>query len=381
MKAVAIQAAIRLVSAAAHFGRGLRNPPDPETVGRIVVFQMSGVGDLLLTTPALRALHRLYPHARIDVMTYRLGAGAFLFRLPYVGRGCECPLFDLELKRCWTPAFRRAWADPIRFLHDEPVDLYVSFHHTWLPQWYLLELLLAARSGARFRVGINPDIVTGAGVFDRALHERELGGRHYREFFLDVVGLLGDAGKDIATEFPLMEEERREAAVRIRLGIPERTRTVCLHVGASHASKQWPLERYIGLAKRLEERGCGVLLVGAASERVWTDQIARALRPGSVLDLAGRTSLFELAACIDQSSLFIGNDSGPLHIAIARRRPAIGLIGPGQPRYVGYDPAEAMILQDGTPRPAYEGIAHKEAPWLWKIGVDDVFGAAMTLIT
>jgi hypothetical protein len=61
---------IRLLSLLGHVVRGGKSPPNPLSVRRIVVCQMSGVGDLLFATPALRALHTLYPAAGIDVITY-----------------------------------------------------------------------------------------------------------------------------------------------------------------------------------------------------------------------------------------------------------------------------------------------------------------------
>src|SRR5712692_2182764 len=107
---------IQLLSALSQIARGWMPPPVPESVRRIVVFQMSGVGDLLLITPALRALHRLYPMAAIDIVTYSVKNAAFLFRFPYVGEGCEFPLFDLELRRIGSVPFWRALMKPIRFM-------------------------------------------------------------------------------------------------------------------------------------------------------------------------------------------------------------------------------------------------------------------------
>ncbi|TLY39728.1 MAG: glycosyltransferase family 9 protein, partial [Nitrospirae bacterium] len=99
------RALIWLLSFASQTARGPREQPAPEEVSRIVVLHMSGIGDLLLMTPALRALRRLYPRAHIDLITYRLSNAAFLFRLPAARQECEFPLFDLDLKSAWTPGF------------------------------------------------------------------------------------------------------------------------------------------------------------------------------------------------------------------------------------------------------------------------------------
>ena len=377
MKAVLIGWLIRLLSLGAGALRGRRSPPAPASVRRIVVLQMSGVGDLLLITPALRALRKLYPEARIDLITYKLGNAAFLFRLPNMGRGCEFPLFDLEVNRAWTPSFWRGLARPIRFLRQEPCDLYVSFHHTWLPQWYLFELWVAARAGARFAVGINPNHVGGPGVFDRAVPESLLGDRHYRPFFLDVVRLLGEAGDDLAMECPLEPDEVRQAKDRLARSLPECRRILCLHVGATHAAQVWPIERYHKLARRCCEDGYGLVLIGALNERAQTDEVARGLPPNRVLNVAGATTLFEMAAFIAASDLFIGNDSGPMHVAIALRKPTIGLIGPGLARYHRYDPAEAVMLRN----PVVLDIRNeKNRIFPWVVTVDEVYDKARALL-
>ncbi len=372
-----IRQLIRFLSALSQIARGRRPQPVPESVRRIVVFQMSGVGDLLLITPALRALHRLYPMAAIDIVTYSLNNAAFLFRFPYMREGCEFLLFDLELRRVVGASFWRAFMKPIRFMRKTPVDIYISFHHAWLPQWYLLELWLAVRSKARFRVGINPDYVSDHGVFDRSVPESFLDGRHYRPFFLDVVGLLGDCGKDLTTECPLVPQEIEAARDRIRRAMPTRHRVVCLHVGATHFAQRWPLDRFRELAKRLVAEGCGIVLVGTRGEYILTEQVVEGLPHGSYLNTAGTTDLFQMAALIDASHLFIGNDSGPMHVAIARRRPTIGLIGPGKPRYHLYELNEAVMLLNPVP---FNFRNQKDAAFPWAITVDEVYTAAKDLL-
>jgi len=375
--AKAARVLIRLLSFASQTARGLREPPPREEVSRIVVLHMSGIGDLLLITPALRALRRLYPRAHMDLITYRLSNAAFLFRSPGVWRGCEFPLFDLDIKWAWTRGFWKALERPVRFIRQEPCDLYVSFHHCWLPQWHLLELWLAARSGARYKVGINPDFVRSPGVFDRALPESRLGDRHYRPFFLEVVGLLGEAGKDLSLEFPLEPGEVLNAKEAIRTALPGKRRIICLHVGATHAAQLWPLDRFIELAKRFETDGDGLVLLGTEEERDLTGRLAASLPSGTVLNVAGKTTLFQMAAFIDASDLFIGNDSGPMHVAIARRRPTMGLIGPGRPRYHRYEPDEAVMLLNPVP---FDIRDQKDAAFPWAITVDEVHAAAKGLL-
>jgi ADP-heptose:LPS heptosyltransferase len=181
-------------------------------------------------------------------------------------------------------------------------------------------------------------------------------------------------------EVPLEPGEIEGARAQIRQAMPDRQRMVCLHVGAAHPSKMWPIERFTELAQRLGDMGWGIILIGTQNERELTGQIARALSPGSILDVAGMTNLFQMAALIDAADLFIGNDSGPLHIAIARGRPTIGLVGAGKPRYFMYDRQEAVILKNPDPAQLYDCLERKEIPIEWKIPVNEVFEHAVRLL-
>jgi len=368
---------IYLLSKVSNALRTQRKPPSPDTVSRIVVLQMSGIGDLLLITPALRALHRIYPGAKIDIITYKLKNAEFLFRFPYIRNGCEFRLFDMELKRVWRPSFWQMLGKPINFMKKEPTDIYVSFHHTWLPQWYLFELLIAAHSGARYTVGINPDYIRDSGVFDRSVPESLLGNRHYCPFFLDIVSLLGDAGKDSATEFPLKPHEIEEARTLISTKMSKRNKVVCLHTGASFTAQRWPIDRFCKLAKMLEADGCGIVLIGTGEERKLTEHIAEVLPKGSCLDATGKTNLFQMAALIDASDLFIGNDSGPMHIAISRKCPAIGIIGPGKPRYHQYEQEKTVMMKNSILPDTKE---NKGIDYPWTITVKEAYEKARGLL-
>ena len=378
MKENILKMLIRLLSKGSCALRGRRELPDPDTVRRVVVLQMSGIGDMLLITPAFRALHRIYPLASIDIITYKLKNAELLFRFPYIRGGCEFPLFDIELKRMWSPSFWRMLWKPVRFIKKEPTDIYVSFHHTWLPQWYLFELWIAAWSTVRFKVGINPDYIPYSGVFDRSVPESLLGNRHYCPFFLDIVNLLGEAGNDYSTEFPLEPHEIEEARTRIHTVMSDRKRVVCIHAGASFTAKLWPIDRFCKLAKMLEADGCGIVLIGTSEERELSKHIAEGLSEGNCLDATGNTNLFQMAALIDNCNLFIGNDSGPMHIAISRKCPAIGLIGPGKPRYYQYKPNEAVIIKNSILPDTKE---NKEIDFPWTITVEDVYEKARKLLS
>jgi len=102
---------------------------------------------------------------------------------------------------------------------------------------------------------------------------------------------------------------------------------VAIHPGSKWPLKQWSIEKFAQLIRELPKRGYKLLLLGEEFE----------IEPDNNIAYAFRTSLRELIALIASSAAFIGNDSGPLHIAEAVRTPAVGIFGPTHPA-LGYAP-------------------------------------------
>ncbi len=110
---------------------------------------------------------------------------------------------------------------------------------------------------------------------------------------------------------------------------------VVIGLGASKPEKRWPVERYGELARALvEEDRVPVCFVGGPADREDARR-ACAVAGSRVVDLVGATSLVELAAICRRARLFVGGDTGPMHIAVASGVRAVVLFGPGDPRRTG----------------------------------------------
>ncbi|MCX6639276.1 MAG: glycosyltransferase family 9 protein [bacterium] len=100
---------------------------------------------------------------------------------------------------------------------------------------------------------------------------------------------------------------------------------IALGIGAQHPLRRWPLERWLYTARLLRERcDAGLIIVGSASEKAQGDQIQADL-DDHCLNICGQTDPMQLAAVLDQCDLFIGHDSGPLHLAAAMNTRALGI--------------------------------------------------------
>jgi heptosyltransferase-2 len=197
---------------------------------------------------------------------------------------------------------------------------------------------------------------------------------------MDLIRLIGDPGENTSMEFPLEAHDTESAKAIIQSTIPGFRRIACLHPGASTQSKRWPIENYREIAVRLVKSGCGIILVGNPSEYPLCSQISNCFQNGSCLNACGRMDLMQTGALIDASHLFIGNDSGPMHIAIARKKPTIGLIGPYHPRFHKYKAHEATIFRNPVDNVGYDAIKIKESDYRWSIPVEAVFNEAMRML-
>jgi ADP-heptose:LPS heptosyltransferase len=111
---------------------------------------------------------------------------------------------------------------------------------------------------------------------------------------------------------------------------PEVEQLVVLFPGASNAIKMWPAERFAVLANRIAETyKVHILICGAHSDRATQEAVASRVS-APVARLAGKTDLLQLAAILKHSGLYIGNDTGPLHLAAAVGTPTLCILGGGQ---------------------------------------------------
>jgi len=116
--------------------------------------------------------------------------------------------------------------------------------------------------------------------------------------------------------------------------------------GSTVPAKQWFPEDYAAVAYLLASEGMDVILIGSVQERATTQQVLKAARC-SLIDLTGRLRIGELAAVLEQSSVVIANDTGPLHLAAAVGTPVVGIYGPTDPRITGPYAARSVVLWQG----------------------------------
>jgi ADP-heptose:LPS heptosyltransferase len=161
-----------------------------------------------------------------------------------------------------------------------------------------------------------------------------------------------------------------------------------VHASGGRESKQWHLDRFAEVARRLAGRHGGtIVLTGSAGDRPLVERVRQSMTDLRVLDAAGALDLPALAALLGELDVFVTGDTGPMHLAAAMGAPIVALFGPSNP--VRYGPralAERILRVDlpcspcGQVRLPPERCRGHVPECLDRIGVDDVVAAADAIL-
>ena len=295
---------------------------------KILLVRLRLIGDVVFTTPAIRAIRRHYPDARI---TYIVEEEAE----PVVRRNVHLDEVIVATSP-HAPGRLRADLALIRRLRRDRYDLAIDFHGG--PRGSLLTWA----SGARTRIGY--DVYGRSWMYTiRVPRSRVLRPRHSVVSQWDVLQPLGIAPPNPeidSTEMP--EDPLAAGTVEQRLskaGITDDNPIIVLHVSAGNPFRRWPAAAFVDLVCRLirnDPRRRIFLTSGPSDERAATS-IARDARARlredqrAAIVECGEFDLSELRALIGRAALYIGGDSGPLHVAGTTAVPVVGLFGPTLP--------------------------------------------------
>lgn len=299
---------------------------------RILVVKLAGIGDLLLATPALRALRESYPLATIDLLVTPDSAG-LLNDWEMINNVIVLDkyLFDYPKQLLTQPQNLSRLLPIWRSLRGGHYDAVLLMHHLTLPFGRLKYQVLMRATGARWRVGLD----NGHGSFlNIKVRDDGFGAMHEAEYALAVAQAVGATTEDKHLHIPLTEGERNQArALVYGEATPENVAhpIIAMHPGSGGYStaRRWSPERFAQLADTLyQEFGGQLLLVGGPEEVELHQYILRTMQSQMPAhSLAGQGSIKVAAAVLEQADLFIGNDAGLMHIATAVGTPVVAIFG------------------------------------------------------
>ncbi len=326
--------------------QGKEQPPlTPATFApqRILVIRLDLIGDLVMSLTLVRLLRRTYPDAEIDLLalpssTPIAAADPDLAHvITYNPNVWRRPKALLQTQH-WHEALAL-----YRRLHARRYDLAVSVFGAWAG-------VLAVLSGAPRRLGFGRESYPGF-MTDSVAGWHWTAGEHKHEVDY-CLALAQAAGATVSAEDRIphltvtpQAHQEIEQLLRQEEMQPDALLIAC-HVSSNNGqSKRWPIPYWATLMDRLiHEQHATVVLTGAVEDVPFIKRITERMH-GRVINLAGKTSLLQLAALLQRASLLITGDSGPMHIAAAVGTPLIAIHGPTDPALSGPVSPHATVLR------------------------------------
>jgi lipopolysaccharide heptosyltransferase II len=330
------------------------SPLRPQTFHprRILLVRVDLIGDLVLSLTALRVLKRAYPDAEIDVLALPSSAQVITAD-PAIA---QIITYDPNIWRRPRALVRKSNWSALFALHHRlrtrHYDLAISLLGPWAA-------LLTVLSGAPRRVGFgqesNPALLTDS-VAGR--HWDEHDHQHEVDYCLQLAQAAGATIQkdDRVPHLYVGEQARQDIDDLLRQeDIDLAKPIIACHVSSNNGqSKRWPIPYWSRLLDRLiQEQKYTVVLTGAPADQPLITAITQRMHE-KPFNLAGKTSLAQLAALLQRANLLITGDSGPMHIATAVDTPLIAIHGPTDPVMSGpISPFATVLHSDIWCRPCY----------------------------
>lgn len=308
----------------------------PESVSNIAVLRLDGIGDLVLSIPAIDALQKAFPEATITLFANRWSSGlAELF--PGLNK-------IIYLDAVFFRAFKhsvnlRAIIEERKYLRkigdhqrydlaiDLRGDLFSILNAFWLhPRW----IIARPSRGGSFLLTNKVCQAEEGNVSETLLNVRLV--QKFSKHKLDTISK------------PVLRTPLKMVKVEQFLEIVGRD-YICLAVAAPYTTRCYPVKHWltlIGLIRKVYEKP--IVVLGSSDEKKYCQAVLE--RGGErIYNMAGRFTLAESAACIKGSRLFIGNDGGLIHIASALDRPLVQLFGPASTVCFGHFGKDEHVIQ------------------------------------
>ncbi len=307
-------------------------------VMHILIVKLSSIGDVVHAMPAAAALRRAFPEARLTWVVEKVAA-PLLVGAPVLD---EVVVLDT---RGWRKSLRRAEtraaiADRYRAVRRNRPDVALDF------QGLLKSAAVARLSGARERIGFSTDALRERA--SRFGYTRQIPVDDAKHVIFNNLKLAEAIGAVMPEryEFPFPPFDEPAALVAERLAVQGIERFVILNPGGGWVTKLWPPRDFAALVDHVwEEFGLASVVTCGPGEERMAEAIVGGAKSGKAAFIP--TTLPELIALIRQAELFVGGDTGPLHLAAAAGTPIVGIYGPTMPERNGpFNPADVTVGRD-----------------------------------
>jgi heptosyltransferase I len=308
---------------------------------RILIIKPSALGDIILALPALSALRRSFPDARISWLV-RPEFAPLITGHPYIS---DIILFDRkQLSKWWCSRESfNALRSLIRQLKTGEFDLVFDFQGLFRTGYF------SWVTGCKKRFGM-----AGAREFAHIFYtdkiSQDASSIHLVDYYLKMAAAAG--ARQGEAEFKLPEDAgAAEQIDKLLKSQGVNGEYAVLVPEASQANKRWPIERFAELAGKIGERfGLSIVATGSQGELEYIEAIQTGGK-SRVINLAGKTTVRELIPLMKKASLVVSNDTGPGHIAAAMGVPIVMIFGPTNPaRVCPYKRPQSVVAVEPNER-------------------------------
>lgn len=332
---------------------------------KIIIRMPNWIGDLVMATPVLADVRRAFPDAHITAMS----------------RNPLCDLLkedrDIDELFCFSkPSIfkrRSEKRDVIEKLQRGQYDLGILLTRSFSSAWWFRQGNVKRRLG--YRGNGRAFLLTDQMALPQNIHQQ-----HLVTTYKMLLEPLGIPLSETRPRLYLSEKELDEARARLKqMGVGPNDRLVGINPGAAYGSaKCWLPDRFRKVTEKLlQNHDIKIVYFGDQGSSPLVKQICRKL-PSSVINVAGLTSLRELACFIKLSSVVLTNDSGPMHIAAALETPLVALFGSTSEVLTGpYKKTGTVIHKHVKCSPCYHRVCPIDFRCMKKIETDEVYDAVM----
>lgn len=320
-------------------------------VRRLLCVRLDNMGDVLMTTPAFRALKQARPDRSLTLLASRAGAvlAPFLadideviaYDAPWVKHDGHDPVADLDMLAA------------VRDAQYDAAIIFTVYSQSPLPAALWCRLAGIPRVMAHCRenpYGLIPDWVRET--------EPQQHTRHEVQRQLDLVGHAGARTDNSSLLFRTRESDRESLRRKLAAtAVAQPGRWMVAHCGASAASRRYPAELFARALVLIGSDAGTIVLTGSVAERALVREIADGCGSGvPTVDMAGSLTLGEFGCLIENASLLLSNNTGPVHLAAALGTPVVDLYALTNPQHTPWRVTHRLLYKDVDCKYCYRSV-------------------------
>ena len=274
----------------------------------ILIIKPGAMGDLLHLTPTIRGLRKRFPQARIDIM---VGNAASIDLFRHHPDIADILVYDRRGEHRSFSALLSLW----KLVRSRSYNLVINFQRSNLKTWFLTSAALPCRI--------------------LIYHKTRNTVIHAVMDHLKTVEPLGISPDGEQLDLYLSPDDRQYATTLFGSHDLNTRPVVAINPGASHPVNRWSTAQFAALVDRVSnELNAAVIIVGGASDTKLANETDRLCSSHPII-LTGTTTMLQLGAVLEKSTLLVSGDTGPMHMATAVRTPVIALFGAADPERTG----------------------------------------------